>query len=71
MNVVSQVLVGSLATLDPFQKVSPQDGMEGLVAFDEMRKVDNGFTQNAGNNSKAARDLHEMAYWGMVPKRYL
>jgi hypothetical protein len=77
---------GSLATIDPFQlegrnvpsgstRVFVERHVEAplapVVAFDDMVKVDRGFTQNAGNTSKAALDLHDLAYWGIVPKRYL
>lgn len=38
---------------------------------EDIRRIDAGFTQNAGNGSAQARELHDLAYWGIVPKRYL
>jgi hypothetical protein len=37
----------------------------------EYAKIGSGFTMNAGNHSKEAIALHDMAYWGMAPKSCL
>ena len=44
---------------------------KAYAATQNMKRIDSGFTLNAGNTTAAAEEMHDRAYWGMSPRRYL